>query len=79
MLVTKTQPYVNDNFLWQQETTELNDDIFNQEHETTMMFGIFYLDELIKDQDQIILKSQLSELSSMLEPWNEASFPMEWL
>lgn len=74
MLVTKTQPYVNDNFLWQQETTELNDDIFNQEHETTMMFGIFYLDELIKDQDQIILKSQLSELSSMLEPWNEA-FP----
>ncbi|CDO95842.1 unnamed protein product [Kluyveromyces dobzhanskii CBS 2104] len=74
MIITKKEFKVNDNLLWQHEHSELNDDIFSQQQDTTMMFGVFYLDELVKDRDQIILKSQLTELAALLEPWNKA-FP----
>lgn len=74
MGVVKPERRVNDKWLWQSDESGLKDDIFDQENGTTLVFGVFYFDELVQDSEQLILKSQLQELISMLEPWNK-SYP----
>lgn len=74
MGVIKPERRVNDKWLWQSDESGLKDDIFDQENGTTLVFGVFYFDELVQDSEQLILKSQLQELISMLEPWNK-SYP----
>lgn len=70
MTVIKIDPRVSEQLLWQEEQIVVPDDIFQGTNKSTLLFGVFYLDDVVQDRNDTIIKTYFSELVEMFSPWN---------